>query len=214
MIASMGPTQRAEPLPTARANDLVRAGQCSASCLVADSRDAQTCDCRCGSKFHGALADIDIATDRDVRPWWVRCANGGWSESELRDAIPEVRDIPAGNRLWQKQQDKRGPYSITRRTARGSWLFELDLATLGLSDRQLDRTWARNEAALAVDELLSQLLSIGRITTYYGPPSSYVWASGLQNDHEARVIAALVIDTFQGCSDGLQNAVSVLEGAR
>jgi hypothetical protein len=35
----------------------VESGECSGACLVAPPESVEQCDCRCGGRFHGSLAD-------------------------------------------------------------------------------------------------------------------------------------------------------------
>lgn len=42
------------------AGDLIMLGLCSGACLVADEASAKICDCRCGGKWHGAMADAPL----------------------------------------------------------------------------------------------------------------------------------------------------------
>ncbi len=43
--------------PPLTASTAVESGECSGACLVAPPESFEQCDCRCGGRFHGALAD-------------------------------------------------------------------------------------------------------------------------------------------------------------
>ncbi|MEV5544083.1 hypothetical protein AB0L13_45535 [Saccharopolyspora shandongensis] len=196
-------------LPAVRAGDLVRAGQCSPQCLVAAGQDPNECECTCAGAFHGVLANAEVSTDRDVRPWWVQCDNCGWSDAALREVVPEVRAVKSGNEVWQRCQAAGMPYTVIRRSGR-SWVFELDLAPLGFSDEKIEELWAQRHANI-VDRLLHQLLSTGRMTSATLPPASYVHGSGIQDELEARLIAALVNDGFLGHDSTIRRALTILD---
>ncbi len=63
---------------TMTARDVLAAGHCSPPCLLA-LMDHGRCDCRCGGKGHGILADVEFGW-----PTWV----------PVRIAVPTVRAMP------------------------------------------------------------------------------------------------------------------------
>lgn len=78
--------------PDATAAELVRQGECTGACMIALE---QSCDCRCGGMFHGALAsevvkpnmprrvyqEITVLADREIARGYIA---GSWLDENGR----------------------------------------------------------------------------------------------------------------------------------
>lgn len=200
-----------------RAGDLVQHGECSPQCLLADSGD-KGCDCRCGGKYHGLLADAELETGQDARPWWQQCNYGGRSAASLARNIPVSQSLAQHNEVYQKCKALNEPFLVVDQDG-STWSVIHDVGTLPRRSRELFAQWnsldrsgkvTRSEAV----DLFFYLLLRQRRARIAGPPtaSEHVFISGFRDKEEAMTVATLVSDAWDGELKGIASAVTVLRG--
>lgn len=185
---------RSDDLHDRRAGDLVAQGDCSPSCLLALGEEIAKCSCRCGGKYHGALADVSVP---DNAPWWCRCSQGGWSD-DLLASLPVARPI----RLHSAETNSAGWCGIEKR---GNHAYAV------IADVHRSNYWPDHEATL-MNRFTMALLKNGRAQNTGLLPASWFSVGGLRNLVEARMVLAVLTELWHGNPCAAVRAIEVLEG--
>lgn len=188
---------------TVPVRELLEAGQCTAPCLLARIPEAD-CQCICGGVFHGALIETEVSGQRDIRPWWKRCGQGGWTDWLLDQTVPIANTIAQHNHVFQTAKILGDPFLVVEKRGR-TWGVVHDSITIP------DDAWDQ-ECSHAVRRFMHDLLKCRRATHAWSPPATWVGIAGISDRHEARVIAALIGEASAGNLEGISRAIAVLEG--
>ncbi|TMR13793.1 hypothetical protein ETD86_29960 [Nonomuraea turkmeniaca] len=219
----MTATSTASPAASAvPASELISSGLCTPACLVAAGPHTDSaCQCRCRGQWHGVLADVPVPANADRRPWWEKCRRGGWSASEIDGTLQVCVTTEHNHDHWRTCRSRYVPFVAVVKTDGRAWQAIHDCGTLPYQPPPRwfsswdNRKWhgqAPFTAGDLADRFLSNLVEQGRAASATCPPSERVVADGVRDVFEAKVIAVLLAEAFEGCFDGISRAISVLEG--
>lgn len=191
---------------TLTARELVISGRCSGACLVGDEDEVKSCTCRCGGRYHGALANCAVAAcDHGGHQWWELCDRGGWTvqlQEDLSTVItsPTLRTI---TRNIRDQKDARGYWHATIRR-RGKWDVEWDCAHRWVSENP--------NTPAAFRRFARELLVARRVSTSIANFGEWGQLTGIASLDEARTIECLIGESLVDNPCGTVRAVWALHG--
>lgn len=170
--------------------DLIRAGLCSASCLCGSDESIDTCTCRCGGEYHGALALTEVEVGIDRRPWWKHISGPGTWIGETAPDIPVTTAIGGDyERIYHRAR------KLDRPAVWVQTIGDQREACIELPDTA---AWAtlHEEQAQHLAWFLAVLAHRERVITTHSPSSARI--IGDMSTTKAQVLAAILDYAFHG----------------
>lgn len=171
---------------------VLREGLCTPNCLLAlESDDKNKCSCRCGGKYHGALADAYVVQGE---------SNNWWKQEEVPkleyNEYVDIRRNGVGefNRIYRESY---GRFGAVLRCYDSTYQVRFDFADFTPNGGKTDFD--------KIKKLMSALMMSKRITTYFVSgtgldeesdldPCVDISIEGIKNFDEAKVIHNVFLD--------------------